>query len=182
MKRILILTAIMVAAFAVNAFAAESNPTSENSVVTVTIPVVFQLNVVGSIDASISPTEAQIIAGSPVSSTTTGNLQVRSNYNQTTLTASATNFAPVSPTPGTRAIVVSLDTNAYDSAGASTVINTNLINNGSPTGAQNVFSAGASGFNGNLGLITYTVSNLDVGDDQGTFSSTVTYTLSGSNP
>jgi len=185
-KRIIILTAALLAIFTGAAFAAESNPTSENSIVTTTIPVVFELSIrdgsgnpYSDLDAAVTPTEAQILAGDATIYTLTsaGHLGIVSNYNSTTLTAQTTGFG------ANNQLIVTLKARKYTVSGGQNGFAT-ILNNGTPTAPQTMATWAGSGVNlVPVGApVAYELSDVSVADDQGTYSATVVYTLSGSNP
>jgi len=172
MKKIVLLTAILVMAFTVNAFAAHS--TTQTGDVTVTIPDIFHLTVTGgSLTQSFTVLEADVLTGTDQTMSNAFTLTAQSNINSTNLTAGRTAFAPVSPTPPSADGNFTLSTNLWDD---NPTLTTAIPDIGSVTIKTGGWSNGV-----NDSIFGYKLSGISVADDPGTYKTTVTFTLSSSN-
>jgi len=174
MKKILLLTAILVVAFTVNAFATGHSATQSGDV-TVTIPDIFHLNVTaGNLTQSFTVTEADVLSGTDQTISNAFTLQAQSNINSTNLDAARTAFTPVSPTPPSADGDFSLSTNLW---GGNPTLGTAIPDLGSVTIKTGGWTNGVN----DTSVFGYKIGNISVADDPGTYKTTVTFTLSSSN-
>jgi len=174
MKKIILLTAILVVAFSVNAFAAHS--TTQGGVVSATIPDIFHLTVTGgNMTQSFTVSEADVLSGTDQTISNAFTLTAQSNVNSTNLSALRTAFAPVLPTPGTADGAFSLSTNLWDD---NPTLTTAIPDAG--VGVTIKTGGWSNGVNDDS-IFGYKLGGISVADDAGTYASTVTFTLSSSN-
>jgi len=176
MKKIILLTAILVVAFTVNAFADHGNapsPDTEQATVTTTINGIFALEATTALsDPSFTPTEAQILSGASLPAgggytTNNGVLTMYSNYNDTTLDVIRDDWASVGDGEGEFTLKV-LNT----AAAGVTIPNSDQFESPALLGSW------SDGVNGATLTIRYQLSGISVSDDPDTYSTTVTYSLS----
>lgn len=174
-KRIALLSAALVAALTFTAFAVDD---TESSIVTVTLPTLFDLSTSGgSINAAFGTLSAGDVADGDshiYTATSPGHLVVLSNFDATDLKdAVTTNFGA--------GFVVSLKARTYNPADGTASGYITIMNNGTPTVPQSVVAWGTSGVNSlHLAPVSFQMTNVSVADSAGSYSAVVTHTLSGS--
>jgi hypothetical protein len=168
MKKILLLTAILVVAFTVNAFATldEGTPTTETGTATVVIPGVFHLDKTGTLNISFSPDESNIAADNTPDPASAGTVFVTSNYNNTNLVVGRSAW---SPNTGE----FTLKTTSWD--GNNGDYDLTIPDSGTVTFKSGGWSNGTPTVSRS---VEYRLRGLDFTDDPGTYTSTVTFTLS----
>jgi hypothetical protein len=167
MNRILLLTAALLVAFTVNAFAVDAgSPDDEQGTVTVLIPGIFHLDLTGTADYGFTPSEAQILAGSSLTSGPLGTLHAYSNYNSTDINVSRSTWLPVGNPLSDGDFV--LKTKKYGDSGFNTT-----IDDVTPV----LYGTWLDGANNAQNVINYELSGLGVEDDPDTYSTTVTYSM-----
>jgi len=175
MKKILLLTAILVVAFTVNAFAAHTSSPPAGTV-SVSIPDIFHLTVsAGNMSQSFSVSESDVLNQVDQTISNAFTLLAQSNVNSTTVSAKRTAFQPVFPTPGTADGDFSLSTNNWDSG----TLSVPIPDDGSST-ADLTGGAWTQGVN-DTSVFGYKLGSISVADDSGDYSTTVTFTMASNN-